>query len=217
MTSAIGNRRVPSAATALRSGLAAAIIVGLGGPPLAAAEPPPVRLETTAGEAVSGGLQKITAHEVTLEVDGRSRGWPVAEIRRVLRTDAAVAAPAGVVVTLVDGGRITGDDFSWTDDRAAVMRPSGNVELSIDRIMSVAWRRQEDNAEWRSAVPEKPESDLVVVARTGADGALCSARAGGQQGHRHRLSRRDGSFRGPGRAHVSMEPCATRWYVASHE
>lgn len=135
-----------------------------------AAEPLPVRLETTAGETAAGDLLAITADEVRLEIDGQPRAWPVTTIRRLLRSAAAAGGPAAVTVTLVAGGTITGDDFTWKDDRATVTRGSGLLELPIDRVQSVAWRQQETGPDWRAALPEKPESDLVVVARAAADG-----------------------------------------------
>jgi len=139
-----------------------------------AAEKPAVRLEMTTGESVTGGLLAITADQVRVEVDAQARDWPVTAIRRMLRTDAPAGDlagdPQGVVVTLVDGGTITGDDFSWADDRATVTRGPAGIELPIGRVQSVAWRQQEDAPDWRSALPEKPESDLVVVARTAEEG-----------------------------------------------
>lgn len=174
MSSAIGNNRgAATVASTARAGLlAAAVVVGSfqGMTCGIAAERPAVTLETTAGETVTGGLLAITAAEVRLEVDAQSRAWPVTEIRRVLWPKGGSRGPAAVTVTLVGGGTISGDDFSWTGDRATVTRDAGAIELPIDRVQSVAWRQQQAGADWRAALPEKPESDLVVVARAADDG-----------------------------------------------
>lgn len=123
------------------------------------------RVELEDGSHLGGVLLAVDAEAVRLEADGAQRVLPVASVRRLERESAA-PAPAGPAarVTLVDGSTLAGDDFSWQDGRATLVVPQGRVELPIERVRSVAWRKADaGEVEWLSSLPESIESDLVVV------------------------------------------------------
>lgn len=138
-------------------------------PPLPApAASPQARVELTDGSTPEGTLAAIDTDEVRLAAAGGDTVLPVARIRRVVLMKEAVAKarPAAVTVTTTTGSRIAGDDFAWTGDMAAVIRGEERIELPIDLVLMVAWRRPDDadgDPAWLPALPEQPESDLVIV------------------------------------------------------
>jgi hypothetical protein len=134
----------------------------------ARAAAPQARVERSDGSITEGGLVAIDANDVRLQAAGGDTSLPVTAIRRVVVVNEAAAKPrpAPVTVTTTTGSRITGDDFTWTGDVAAVIRGAERIELPIDLVQLVAWRRPEDadgEPAWLPAVPEQPESDLVIV------------------------------------------------------
>lgn len=128
---------------------------------------PQAGVELTTGSMTDGALVAIDADAVHIRTATDDATLPVAGVRRVVVTQAAAQPrPAAVTVTTTLGSRITGDDFTWTGDVAAVIRGSERLELPIDLVQMVAWRRPEDAdgaPAWLAAVPEQPESDLVIV------------------------------------------------------
>lgn len=136
----------------------------------AAAEPHDLlaTLEQTDGTRVTGTLAAVSPSEVTL-ADGAV--LPVKAIRRIV-----VAGPAGrgpVVVEGVDGGTLTGDDFACGDGVATILSAAGRIELPAGRVRSVTLRRPRADAaaaaDWRAALPEAPETDLIVVGKEEGD------------------------------------------------
>lgn len=127
-----------------------------------------VQVETVA-EVLAGRLVALGPDGVALRDDaGGMRTLPLDQVRRVTRAGpAARAAPGNVEIACVDGGLLTGADFSWADGDAVVAHAAGPIALPIERVRGVTWRREgEDGAPaWRAAVPEAPDSDLVAVAR----------------------------------------------------
>lgn len=129
---------------------------------------PQARVERSDGSITEGSLVAIDADDVRLQAASGDTTLPVTAIRRVVVVNDAAATPrpAPVEVTTTTGSRITGDDFTWTGDVAAVIRGKERIELPIDLVQLVAWRRPEDadgEPAWLATLPEKPESDLVIV------------------------------------------------------
>ncbi|MFN9367756.1 MAG: hypothetical protein ACK6CT_03165 [Planctomycetia bacterium] len=155
-----GAGRARNAVTAfLRAGLAVAVC-----PPFALAIE--ARIEKTDGSIVSGSLESIGLQEVRLAA---LPAIPVAAIRRILvAEDAAAGGSRRVAVEGAAGLRLAGDDFIWKDGRAAILQEDGRIELPIDRVHTVAFRSERGTSgdpAWLGAIPEKPGSDLVVIAR----------------------------------------------------
>ncbi len=131
-----------------------------------------VRVERTDGTVASGRLERIDEREAVLT---GSPSLPVAGIRRIMAAggaaaDAQARRPFAATVIGADGLRVGGEDFTWQGDRAAIRCDGGRIELPIDRVRTVVFRRPQAAAgavdpEWLAALPEEPESDLVVVAR----------------------------------------------------
>ncbi len=122
-------------------------------------------LENTDGTRVTGRLAAVSPTEVTL-ADGAALA--VAAIRRIVVAGPADRGP--VVVEGVDGGTLTGDDFSCGDGVATIRSPAGRIELPAGRVRSVTLRRPRADvataaADWRAALPEAPETDLIVVGK----------------------------------------------------
>ncbi|MFN5755266.1 MAG: hypothetical protein ACK54F_03315 [Planctomycetia bacterium] len=145
--------------------LAATLGVAPAQAPADDAAAPVYRAELEDGSHHVGALVKVDAEVVTLEADGAQRSLPVAAVRRLERESPAPAPAAPAArLTLVDGSTLAGDEFSWADGRATLVVPQGRVELPIERVRSVAWRKADaGEVEWLSSLPESIESDLVVV------------------------------------------------------
>lgn len=128
---------------------------------------PQMRLEMADGSSAAGELESITADATRIIVDGVGRSVPVTAIRRIVRAQPPAALPLPpVTVTTTAGEQLTGDDFTWTGDVAAMLRGAERLELPIGLVQMVAWRRPEDAADapaWLKSLPEQPESDLVIV------------------------------------------------------
>lgn len=160
-----------------RSRLAAAVgcaAVIAGAAPLRAAEPATVRIDRGPGGTVEGRLESIDETSITVAAPTGPQMLAIADVRTVARVEVAADAVAGVVVELVDGGTLSGDDFAWAGGSAVIARGDGRIELPIDRVARVAWRRDGiDPAApaWREALPEAADADIVVVAK--GDGFEC--------------------------------------------
>ncbi len=145
--------------------------------PVRAAETSPsvpmlVEVEQGDGSRTAGRLERIDAAAVRVVDEAAGGGTPVSlpgdRVRAVRRTNGDQDVPRKLVVGLLDGSSLSGDDFAWDGKQpAALVRPEGRVELPIGRIRSIAWRHEagaDDAAPaWQTAVPEGTESDLVVV------------------------------------------------------
>lgn len=139
-----------------------------------------VEVEQGDGSVTKGRLERIDASGVRVVdtaggVDG-VLSLPGERVRSVRKTPVAVDLPYAVVLTLVDGSTLTGDDFTWNANGAVIgdgkqpavlMRPEGRVELPANRVRSIAWRKEGAAAAaaspWQAGIPEGTESDLVVV------------------------------------------------------
>lgn len=146
---------------------ACALIIALACAARSLAEVPPlvVRVEKTDGTAVSGTLAAVSATEATL-VGGPTLA--IAGVRRIVADVADARGPVSVECT--DGGTLSGDDFTWEDGPAVLTRPGGRAELPVERVRSVTLRpsragTEAERADWRAALPEQPQTDLVVVGR----------------------------------------------------
>ncbi len=141
-----------------------------------------VRLELADGETAEGLLRSLGAEAVGIEAAAGVRAVPLAEVRRLVRLDAPPAAPGRVLVELVDGTGIEGDDFLWSGDTASVSRAPAAIDLPIGRVRRVEFRPADDRAggvpPWLAAVPEAPTEDLVVVAKADAHELVECAIAG---------------------------------------
>jgi hypothetical protein len=145
------------------------VLACLGLPALPArAAGPQAMIELTDGATTEGTLLAIAADGVRLQAGTGEKTLPLTGVRRVVLTDDAAAKPrsAAVTVTTTTGSRIAGDDFAWTGDGATVIRGDERLELPTDGVLLVAWRRPDDAADdpaWLAALPDQPESDLVLV------------------------------------------------------
>ncbi len=138
-----------------------------------AAEPvagaaPLVRVQRGDGSATAGRLLGIDAKEVRLAADsagGAAVALPVEGVRGLAREDQAAEVFHRILVTLVDGGTLSGDEFAWDGKGPAELtRPEGRIELPVSRVRSVAvLPGAAAAAAWQAAVPEGASSDLVVV------------------------------------------------------
>ncbi len=139
----------------------------------AAAEPvagaaPLVRVQRGDGTASSGRLLGIDEREVRLAADaagGTAVAVPVEGVRSVVREDAAAEGFHRILVTLVDGATLSGDDFAWDGKGPATLaRHEGAIALPVGLVRSVAVLPEAGAAvAWQGAVPEGASSDLVVV------------------------------------------------------
>lgn len=155
--------------------LALAIASALRADDSAASVPPvSVRVEQADGTIVSGQLESLTAAEARVIVEGSSRAIPVAGVRRIIRDAPPAARPARAIVTCTDGSRLCADDVVRDGDRGLLTAGDDRVELPFVRIKTVAWAAKPAPTPtppaWLTAVPEKPEADLVVV--SGKDGGF---------------------------------------------
>lgn len=145
--------------------IAAAGLLALAGAARAPAAGPAVvvTLEKTDGTSVSGTLAALSASDVTLV---GAEPLAIAGVRRIVA--AGVESRGPVTVECTDGGTLSGDQFTWDGGRAALAVPAGSVELPIDRVRSVTLRQPAGQAaatDWRQALPEEPQTDLVVVGK----------------------------------------------------
>jgi hypothetical protein len=153
--------------------VAAVLVMAIVTTPLRAADPavqPPavdVRVEQADGATLSGRLQSLTAEEVCLVVAGETRVLPVSGVRRILRDAAPPLRAARVAVSCTDGSWLWADDFSRAGEQALLAVGDDRIELPFDRVKTVAWGLKPAAAipapPWLAAVPEKPDSDLVIV------------------------------------------------------
>ena len=147
--------------------LAIALAVAAGRP-CRADEPPTVRVDSTTGSPREGRLEAIDDTTITLSGGSGPQSLAVAEVRAITRIQPPTAEAAGVVVELVDGGTLSGDDFAWAGEAAVIARGAGRIELPIARVARVAWRRDGIDPvapTWREALPEAADADIVVVAK----------------------------------------------------
>lgn len=145
-----------------------------------AADTPPfaplsVEVEQGDGTVTAGLLKRIDAagvHLAEAAVDsGGSVSLPGERVRAVRRTavqSQGTDLRPKLVVTLVDGSTLSGDDFVWDGKQpAALVRPEGRIELPAGRVRSIAWLPEVTAggaaASWQGAIPEGIEKDLVVV------------------------------------------------------
>jgi hypothetical protein len=145
--------------------ISAAVLLALASVARAPAAGPAVvvTLEKTDGTSVSGTLAALSASDVTLV---GAEPLAIAGVRRIVAD--AVEARGAVTVECTDGGTLSGDQFTWDGGRAALAVPAGSVDLPIDRVRSVTLRQpagQGAATDWRQALPEEPQTDLVVVGK----------------------------------------------------
>lgn len=122
-------------------------------------------VERTDGTTISGTLAEVSP---TAVVFAGQEPVAVAGVRRLV-----VEGEAGggtVAVGCADGGTLTGDDFAWDGESASIVREEGSIELPVDRVRSVTLRSVSPatdggRPDWRAALPESPQTDLVVVGR----------------------------------------------------
>jgi hypothetical protein len=125
-----------------------------------------VRVDLVAGEPLTGRLVAIDRDSLRLIADGAERAIPIAAVRQVARIGAAPATPPAVRLTTTDGGTVAGADFVQDGARGIMQVGSGRIELPSERVRRVAWLATgEIEPGWVAAMPERPESDLVVVRR----------------------------------------------------
>jgi hypothetical protein len=158
--------RIPLAITLVcfAMGLAQAADTPLPGPLL-------VDVEQGDGTVTAGRLERIDAEGVHLaDVAGGALTVPGERVRAVRRTSGRAdeaAARSMLVLTLVDGSTLAGDDFAWKGEQPAVLtRSEGRIELPVSRVRSIAWLPEAAvgaAAPWQGAVPDGTEKDLVVV------------------------------------------------------
>ena len=133
--------------------------------------PSPVLVNVEQGDGIvtAGRLERIDDAGVhVVEAAAGNATLPADRVRVVRRTDGGKDGPHRLVLTLVDGSTLSGDDFAWDGKQPAVLlRPEGRIELPAGRVRSLAWHQEAPAAAvppaWQGAIPEGTESDLVVV------------------------------------------------------
>jgi hypothetical protein len=135
-----------------------------------------VRIEgtdTAAVRSVTGTLASISATAIRLT--GTEPGeLLLGDVRRLeVVAPAPSAVPTAVVVQLVGGGRLSGTGITVADGDVAAdgavtigRDEAGTGRLSLDLVSLAFWPRPGEDAAapaWLAAVPERPESDLVIV------------------------------------------------------
>ena len=138
-----------------------------------AAAPLSVEVEQGDGTVTNGLLQRIDAAGVHLidVAGGGSLSLSGDRVRAVRRTAEKVGGAEGkprLVLTMVDGSTLSGDDFAWDGKQPAVLiRKDGRIELPAGRVRSLAWLSEnaavDAAAPWQESIPEGTEKDLVVV------------------------------------------------------
>lgn len=126
---------------------------------------PQVMLDRVEGNPLTGTLLSLDARTARVEVEGRDEAVAVETIRRLVRI-AAGDAPVGMVgVTLTDGSRLTGDDFTWSGETATIVRGDGRGSLPGDRVRMVSWSAPANGGApaWLELLPDPLDSDVVVV------------------------------------------------------
>jgi hypothetical protein len=146
------------------------------------------RLDLAAGPAAegppAGNSPRIAEGVSPPSSDGAS---PPSSDGVSLPSSDGVSPPSsdGVSLTLVGGGRISGDRFLWLGDTAELLRsrrgePPTAVEVArvpIDMVDLVSWSTaaapgaEATPPDWLESLPERPEGDVVVVRRP--DGIEC--------------------------------------------
>ncbi len=133
---------------------------------LAADGSPTVHVQQGDGTVSSGRLLGIGTTEVRLaDAAGGAVAVPVERVRTVRVAEAAADGDRRIILTLIDGSTLAGDEFTW-DGKGPVelARPEGRVEIPAVRVRSVAVLADGGAAAgWQAAVPEGASSDLVVV------------------------------------------------------
>ncbi len=131
-----------------------------------------VMVEQGDGTVTTGRLERIDAAGVHL-ADGPGGplsvpGERVRTVRRTSRPATSAESRPKLVLTLVDGSTLSGDDFAWQGQKPAVlMRPEGRIELPAGRVRSIAWLSETAAVDavppWQGSIPEGTDKDLVVV------------------------------------------------------
>ena len=131
-----------------------------------------VEVEQGDGTVTAGRLERIDAAGVHM-ADGPGGplsvpGERVRAVRRTSRPATSAETRPKLVLTLIDGSTLSGDDFAWQGEKPAVlMRPEGRIELPAGRVRSIAWLSEtaavDAAAPWQGSIPDGTEKDLVVV------------------------------------------------------
>lgn len=137
---------------------------------------PEVQVEQGDGSIATGHLGSVDAAGVRLADTaggGPAMVVPVDRVRAVRREGVPADAARMILLTLVDGSTLTGDDFVWDGKQPAeLLRPEGRISVPASRVRSVAIRSaaagEPATDRWQDAVPESAASDLIVVG--GGDG-----------------------------------------------
>jgi hypothetical protein len=132
-----------------------------------------VSVDTIEGETLQGTLLRIDPDQVLIEEEGRERLLPVAGVRRLVVDDAepsgsVEAAVSSVVrITTSDGCWLGGEDVAWSSETLVVVRGSEKAVLPGAAVTAVEFGRLDtgEPSSWLRSVPERPDSDLLVVRR----------------------------------------------------
>jgi len=159
---------------------AAALLLVMSASGAAAAGQLVIRIESTdtaTARGVTGTLAAISADTIQLtgtEPDELSLG----DVRRLEVVGSALpVVPPAVVLQLVGGGRLSGTGFTVSDGTVGdgtvtISRgPADAGRLPLDLVSLAFWPRPGEDAAtpaWLAAVPERPESDLVIVRKDDA-------------------------------------------------
>jgi hypothetical protein len=134
-----------------------------------------VRIEGTDTAPVRGAtgtLESISATAIRL-TGTEPEELPLGDVRRLeVVASALPATPPVVVLQLVGGGHLSGMGFTVTESTAkestaTISRDAaGAGRLPLDLVALAFWPRSGEDPTtpaWLAAVPERPESDLVIV------------------------------------------------------
>lgn len=153
-----------------------AFVAGL----LAAAQPRPagavgdaivVEVESVDGGIQRGSLEAIDQESIRLTGEQGTRSLPVATVRTVTRVGNAPASSQDVRVTCADGATLSGTDLALDGETLSLARPEGPIRLPVARVRTIVLNRPTEKAaadgepEWIRELPEKPDADIVAVAK----------------------------------------------------
>ncbi len=128
-------------------------------------EPPSVRLERVDGTTTSGGLLAIDGDAVRIATADGEAAVPLAVIRRLVR-ETTGGPPAGVLVSLSNGGLLSGGDVRQEGPLVVVTRDAERIEVPLERVRRLAWLPAgETEPTWLAGLPQPQATDLVVVRR----------------------------------------------------
>ena len=131
------------------------------------ADLPAVEAESLKGDVQKGQLQALTAEGATLKSGEEQKLIPAEGLLelRLTAVPANVAAQPTIVVTLLDGSRLSCTAYSVASGEARLTSPNGELSVPIGQVAHVRFTLQtEIQAEaWRGMIDKAGRNDSVVI------------------------------------------------------